>query len=96
MFDFPESPAKSESGTSSETHASDARAGVVDAENDSSNSESSPPPNASSAPKSTSFTRKTAGDSVASGVQMSIRKRVMPDASMVEEENSMPANTRSE
>ncbi len=96
MFAVLNRPAKSASGTSSEIHDSVASAGVVVAENVTSCSESSPPPNASSAPKSTSFTRNTAGASVASGVQMSMRKRVMFDASIVDDENSTPANTRSE
>ena len=43
-------------------------------------------------PKSTSFTL----NSVASGDQMSMWKRVMADASMVAEVNSMPAKTSEE
>ena len=69
-------------------------AGVVAAVKVSSCSTSLPPPNAPSAPKSTSFTRNTAGAAVASGVQMSMWNVVIDDASICCEVNSMPANTR--
>ena len=46
------------------------------------------------APKSTSLILKAAGAAVASGVQMSMRKCVIADASMGAPVNSMPAKTR--
>ena len=85
---------KSDSGTSMETHEPVVRAGVVASVKVSSCSTSSPPWKAPSAPKSTSFTLNSAGLVVASGVQMSIRKRSMALASMGADPASMPANTR--
>ena len=90
----PVRPVKSASGTSRLTHSPVASAGVVVASSVISCSLSSPPPNAPSAPKSTSLILNTAGAAVASGVQMSIVKRVIAEASIGEVVASIPANER--
>ena len=85
-------PEKSASARSSCTHSPVASPSA--AVTATSCSVSSPPPNAPSAPKSTSFTRNAWPSPVASGVQMSMRKWVMPLASIGAEVNSIPAKAR--
>ena len=75
-------PEKSASGMSKLTHSPVASAGVVVASKDSSDSLSSPPPNAPSGPKSTSLIRNAAGAADGSGVQMSMWKAVIWEASI--------------
>ncbi len=80
-------PVKSDSGMSSDSHSPVARAGIVDESIVTSCSVSSPPPNALSAPQSTSLIRSW----LASGVHTSIRKFVIPDAStLLSPVNSTP------
>ena len=88
------SPSNAEKGTSMATQLPLASAGSDAWVNEISCSTSSPPPHAPSAPKSTSLTRNAAGSAVGSGVQTSMCKWVMFEASTVAEVNSMPAKAR--
>ena len=86
-------PAKFASGISSVTHSPVVSAGVVPELKSSSCSVSSPPPKALSAPQSTSLIPNW----LAFGLQMSIRRLVIPDASMLfAPVNSMPLKSSDE